>query len=131
LIKVTVKGEVFSFDNEHYPLAEAMELESGLGMTFGEWQRALALGSARAAAGLTWLALKRDGRGVPLEDILSGKYALDVADIDAEPEGEPGDPTVSPADSAGGSGNGSAPSPSTTTTPLLTSAASPSPSSTA
>ena len=123
-----MKGEVFPFDNEHYPLAEAIELEAGLGMLFGEWQRNLALGSAKAAAGLAWLALKRNGRDVPLADILSGKFELDTSDIDAELEGEP-DPTL-PAASAGDSGNGSAPSPKPTDTPPLTSAASPSPSST-
>jgi len=128
LIKVTIKGDVFSFDNEHYPLSEAIDLETGLGMTFGEWQRALALGSARAAAGLAWLALKRAGQDVPLADILDGKYPLGTEDIDAEAEGEPG-PTL-PAASTAASGSGSHPSPSTTTSPPPTSAPSLSPSST-
>ena len=128
MIKVTVKGETYPFDNEHYPLAEAIELEAGLGMTFGDWDRALASGSARAAAGLAWLALKRNGREVPLADILSGAYALEIGDIGAEAEKPPG-PTP-PAASPEGSGNGSPPSPSTTTSPPPMSVPSPSPSST-
>jgi hypothetical protein len=97
MIKVTVKGEVFSFDNENYPLPEAIELEEKLGMPFAEWERGLYRGSAKAMTGLAWLAMKRDGRDVKLEDILSGAWpegGLGVGDLRADPEGGVGpDPT--------------------------------------
>jgi hypothetical protein len=100
-------------------------------VTFAEWERGLYTGSAKSAAGLAWLAMRRDGRDVPLADILSGKWpegGLGVGDIRAEPEGaepgptgvpsaEPGTSTSQPSpsisESAPGSGTNS-PSPMST-----------------
>ncbi|HEX7163342.1 MAG TPA: hypothetical protein VF223_19155 [Trebonia sp.] len=88
MIKVTIKGEVYSFDNERYPLAEAIELERGIDMPFGVWRTTgLATGSSVALAGFAYLVLKRNGQKVPLEDILSGKFELDTSDISVEEEG--------------------------------------------
>lgn len=115
MIKVTIKGEVFSFDESAYPMDEAIALEDGLGMPYGRYQEGLSNGSAKAIAGLAWCVLRRNGREVPLETLLSGEYT--TADITAEREGEDTDPTASPAASAGGSGSGSARSRSSTTTP--------------
>jgi hypothetical protein len=119
MLKVTIKGEVYPFDNERYPLPEAIELEEKLGMTFGEWQLALPRGSAKALAGFVWLVLKRSGRDTPLADIVSGAFPLDENDVVIEAEGgdEPG-PTGASSDpeglstsefspSASGSGPGS------------------------
>lgn len=94
MVKVTINGEVFAFDNEHYALTEAIELEEGLGIPYGEYQRALARGSAKALAGFVWLVLKRDGRDTPLADILSGKFPLNDDDVTIEVEDE--DPTDPP-----------------------------------
>jgi hypothetical protein len=118
MLKVTIKGEVLSFDNERYPLPEAIELEEKLGMTFGEWQLALPRGSAKALAGFVWLVLKRNDRDTALADILSGAFPLDESDviIEAEagegpteaPSAEPG-PNISPdspSTSGSGPGNG-------------------------
>jgi hypothetical protein len=106
MVKVTIKGEVFSFD-PRYPMAEAIAIEDGLGMTFGAWQQALGTGSAKSMAGYLWLVLRRNNRDVALGDILSGKYELTADDFEIEEEGagEP-DPTVSPpsSDMSGGSG---------------------------
>jgi hypothetical protein len=116
MLKVTIKGEVYPFDNERYPLPEAIELEEKLGMTFGEWQLALPRGSAKALAGFVWLVLKRNERDTPLADILTGVFPLDENDviIEAEagegptgaPSEEPG-PNISPdSPSTSGSGHG-------------------------
>jgi hypothetical protein len=81
--KITIKGEVFAFE-ERYSMAEAIALEEGLGMTFGEWINGLLSGSVKSMAGQVWLILSRAGKDVPLADILSGEYDLDLADITAE-----------------------------------------------
>lgn len=103
MLKVTIKGEVFSFD-QRYPLTEAIEIEEQLGMTFGRWQDDLAAGSAKAAAGFAWVVLHRNGRDVSLADILSGKYELNTEDVAVEEEGsEPVNPPSSPTTGGGGS----------------------------
>lgn len=115
MVKVTINGETYSFDESRYPLTEAIGLEEKLGIPFGEWQRQLRLGGAKAMAGYVWLVFQRNGRtDVPLEDILDGKYELLAGDIDIE--AEDADPTAPPGDSPGASGTGSAPSPSITDT---------------
>ncbi len=98
MLKVTIKGEVYPFDNERYPLPEAIELEEKLGMAFGEWQLALPRGSAKALAGFVWLVLKRNDQATPLANILTGKFPLDESDVIIEAEGgdEP-DPTEAPS----------------------------------
>jgi hypothetical protein len=108
-LKVTIRGEVFSFDNDRYPLSEAIALEEKLGIPFHEWRTSLATGSAKAMAGFVWLVLKRDGRDTTLEDIISGAYDLATSDVDIEDEGGP-DPTPAPSPAPGAST--SEPSPS-------------------
>jgi hypothetical protein len=119
LLKVTIHGEVFSFDNERYPLSEAIALEEKLGIPFHEWKNDLDRGSAKALAGFVWLVLRRNGKDTTLEDIISGAYDVSERDIGIELEGGP-DPTEvpspgpgsstsepSPSDSGSGPGNGS------------------------
>jgi hypothetical protein len=126
MVKVTINGETYSFDNERYPLNEAIALEEALGLPFGEWQRALPLGSAKALAGFVWLVLRRNERPVPLADIVSGKFALNDDDVTIEADGA--DPT--PAPSGTGGPSTSAPSPTPTGSARGKSTGSPSPSST-
>lgn len=126
MVKVTINGEVFAFDNEHYALTEAIELEEGLGIPYGEYQRALARGSAKALAGFVWLVLKRDGRDTPLADILSGKFPLNDDDVTIEVEDE--DPTDPP--SAASAASTSEPSPSASESAPGSGETSPSPTST-
>jgi hypothetical protein len=126
MVKVTIKGDVYSFDNANYALPEAIELEEGLGMPYGEYQRGLARGSAKSLAGFVWLVLKRDGQEIPLKDILSGEFALNESDVQVEEEADPTDPPSaapdgntsrpSPKSSASARGSGKS-SPSTTSTP--------------
>jgi hypothetical protein len=131
MVKVTVKGEVYSFD-PRYPMAEAIALEEGLGMTFGAWQQALGTGSAKAMAGYLWLVLRRNGRDVALGDILSGKFELNSDDFEVAEEGgeEELDPTVSPPSSDMSGGSGSVSSPKSSGTPRVRSTGSRSTSST-
>jgi hypothetical protein len=106
-LKVTIKGEVFSFDRR-YPLAEAIEIEEQLGMSFGKFQDDLSAGYARAYAAFAWVVMHRNGRDVPLADILSGKFDLALDEVIIEEEGEqPPGPPRSPTTS----GDGSPPSP--------------------
>ena len=109
LLKVTVKGEVFSFDNERYPVSEAIELEEKLGVPFHQWKTDLALGSVKALAAFVWLVLKRNGKDTTLEDIISGAYDLAENDIEIEQEGG-GDPTEAPSPGDGSSTSPSSPS---------------------
>lgn len=106
--KITIKGEVYSFD-DRYSLPEAIALEEGLGMTFGEWTAARAKGSARALAGYLWLVLRRGGQDVALADILSGKYEIDFDDLEFEDEGDGAGPTPASSPSTGGGTSESSP----------------------
>lgn len=108
-LKVTIKGEVFSYDHERYPLSEAIALEEKLGMPFHAWKSALATGSAKAMAGFVWLVLKRAGRDTTLEDIISGAYDLATRDIEIDEEGGE-DPTPAPSPEPGSSTSGPSPS---------------------
>ena len=108
-LKVTIKGACYSFDNDRYPLSEAIALEEKLGIPFHEWRTSLTQGSAKAMAGFVWLVLKRDGQDVAWADILSGAYDLSTSDVDIEQEGGE-DPTPAPSPPPGAST--SEPSPS-------------------
>ena len=114
MLKVTIHGECYPFDDEHYPVSEGVALEEGLGMDFSDWQRKLRTGSAKALCGFAFLVLKRNERNVPLADILSGKFPMNTDDISIDGD-EEADPTTpgSPPDT----GSGSEPSASSTTTP--------------
>jgi hypothetical protein len=94
--KVRINGEFFEFDSSHKPMAEALELEKALKVTYGQWESDLAAGSARAVAGLIWLVWRRNGREVPFEDIVSGAVEVNLADFGTEEEVP--DPTTAPAD---------------------------------
>ena len=109
MVKVTIKGTVYAFDNERYPVAEAIALEEALGMPFSAWKTALYQGSAKALAGFVWLVLKRNGEDVPLADIISGAWDLAESDIEIEQEGG-GDPTGPPSSADDGPTSGPSPS---------------------
>jgi hypothetical protein len=109
MLKVTIKGEVYSFDHDRYPLSEAIELEEKLGMPFHEYRTGLQRGSAKAMAGFVWLVLKRNGRNTTFEDIVSGAYDLATNEVDLDEEGGP-DPTEAPSPAPGASTSGSSPS---------------------
>ena len=109
MLKVTIKGVCYSFDGERYPVSEAIELEEKLGMSFHAWRAALGNGSVKALAGFVWLVLKRNGQGVPWQDIVTGAFELSESDIDIEQEGGE-DPTEAPSPPPEDSTSGSSPS---------------------
>lgn len=109
MLKVTINGEVFSFE-PRYPLHERIAIEEGLGLTPEEWNQALDKGSPKAIAGFAYLVLKRAGRDIALADILSGAHEIAPGiQIDGE-----GDDAAGPTLPSSGStdGPGSEPSPS-------------------
>jgi len=91
--KVTINGEVFSWDPARKPLSEALAIEAGLKCRYVDYETDLAAGSARALAGFIWLVWRRNGRDVPLADILSGAVDIDLGDLDIEAEEGEADPT--------------------------------------
>ncbi len=109
MLKVTINGQVYPFDNERYPMSEAIELEEKLGMPFHAWKTALSSGSVKALAGFAWLVLRRNGQGTTLQDIISGAYDLSENDIEIEQEGGE-DPTGPPSPADAGSTSGPSPS---------------------
>lgn len=100
LAKVTINGEVFEWDRSKRPMAEAIAIEQALHCNYAVWEDDLRAGSARAMAGLVWLVLRRNGREVPIEDILSGVYPVDLNEMDFGAQDGDADPTSpSPGDS--------------------------------
>jgi hypothetical protein len=96
MAKVTINGEVFSWDVSRKPLSEALAIENGLQCRYADWEADLQAGSARALAGYVWLVWRRNGKDVPLEDILSGAIEVDLEGLNIESDGEEAGPTVPP-----------------------------------
>jgi len=105
LAKVTINGEVFEWDFTRRPLSEALALEQALKCRYADWETDLQAGSARAVCGFIWLVWRRNGRDVPLDDILNGTVEVELADFGIEEEEGESDPTSPPP----------APSPTTNT----------------
>ena len=96
MTKVTVNGEVFEWDPARKPMSEALALEGALKCRYVDWENDLAAGSARALAGFIWLVWRRNGRDVPVEDILSGAVEIDLNGVRIESDGDEADPTSLP-----------------------------------
>ena len=78
MAKININGEIFDYDLDHRPMSEALALERAAGMRYAEWESELGAGSMKAMAALVWLVWRRDGRDVPLDDILSGEAEVDL-----------------------------------------------------
>jgi hypothetical protein len=104
--KVTINGEVFDFDLSRKPLSEALAIENALKIPYAQYEEGLRAGSARSVAAFIWLVWRRDGRDVPLADILSGTVDVDLdtlemdAGDDAGDEGSAGPTTPTPPPSS-------------------------------
>ncbi|WP_406168880.1 hypothetical protein [Streptomyces sp. NBC_00996] len=139
MIKLTVEGLVYEFDQERLLLAEARELKTFTGLTPPRWAAGIDEQDPDSVQGLIYLAKKRAGETLRWSDL----DQLDFADIELELMGEDADapdgtetagqetapspdPTVPPPDSGtiptDGSTATSPPSPTTSSTPPPTSA---------
>jgi hypothetical protein len=107
MAKVHINGEVLPFDGTRQPMTEALEIEQAAKVPYEQYRRDLTAGSARAMCIFVWTVLKRNGRDVSLEDILSGEFEINMYDywIEQDEDEEPG-----PTAAGGGS-----PPPATTT----------------
>src|SRR6266496_2104013 len=96
-VTITADGiaETFAFDGTRKPLSEALALEEALGIPHGQWEADLAAGSARALCGFIWVVWRRNGRDVPLAELLGGKPEIDVNGFSVEPDGP--EPPAAPA----------------------------------
>jgi hypothetical protein len=92
--KVTINGEMFDFDQSKRPMLEALTIEDKLKMPYAEWETQLQAGSAKALCGFIWMVWHRDGRNVPLEDILSGEAEVNLAEVNVEADEGETDPTI-------------------------------------
>ena len=99
MAKVTINGETFGWDPVRKPMAEALAIEEALKIPYVQYEEGLQAGSAKSLAGFVWLVWRRNGREVPLADILSGAVDVDLATLEMEPEEGEADPT-SPAQTA-------------------------------
>lgn len=92
--KITVNGEVLTYTRRRF-LHETLQFEDAIGMAYGQWEAGLVTGSARALCAFVWDALAQNGRDVPLQDVLSGAYEIDLATLEfgawQDGEAEPGD----------------------------------------
>src|SRR5215510_5252650 len=86
MAKIRINGEYFEFDRDYKPMSEALALEKALKITYGQWERDLTAGSARAIAGLIWVVWRRNGREVDFAEIGIRPWEiglLDVAEFEA------------------------------------------------
>jgi hypothetical protein len=80
-VKVTLDGEVFEYDASRTPMSEALWIEHVYKRRYAEWQEDLAAGSAKAMCMLACLIWRRDGRDVPLQDLLDGTVDFDLLEM--------------------------------------------------
>lgn len=81
MAKVTIGGETFEYDSGKAPMSEALWVEDVYKRRYVEWQDDLQAGSAKAMCVLACLIWRRDGRDVPLQDILDGKVDFDLGEM--------------------------------------------------
>ena len=79
-MKIVIGGETFDYERKR-PMSEALAIEKAWGRRYAEWEAELAAGSAEAVAVLAWVVWRRDGRDVPLEDILGGAVDFDYLEV--------------------------------------------------
>ena len=112
MAKVRINGEYFEWDRTRKPISEAIAVERALKDYFGnyqQWQDGLTAGSAVAYAGLVWLIWRRNGRDVPIGDLLDGKVDFDQNEVEFEPDEGETDPTVLPPEASSSTGGGTSP----------------------
>ncbi len=125
-LKVIINGMVYEYDGTKAPMSEALAIEDVYKRRYAEWQSDLAAGSAKAMCVLAWIILRRDGTDLPFDDIISGKFDFDLAEmltslaepaeaekaaeadptVPSDPAGTPGTGTGTPESSPSGSGSG-------------------------
>lgn len=101
MAKITIGGEVFSFDFDLRPMSEMLALERETGMLFGQWEQEWRGGGAKATAIFCWLVWRRNGREVKWADfwgpIEAGEKDFDLSDFKMEVGEVDADPTPAPA----------------------------------
>lgn len=80
-MKVVIAGETFEWDGTKAPMSEALWVEHAYKRRYAEWQDDLAAGSAKAMCVLACLIWRRDGRDVPLQDLLDGTVDFDLMEM--------------------------------------------------
>ena len=80
-MKVILGGEPFDYDGGRMPMSDALWIEHVYKRRYAEWEADLNAGSAKALAMLACLIWRRDGRDVPLQDLLDGKTDFDLAEM--------------------------------------------------
>ena len=111
-MKVVINGEPFDYDGSKMPMSDALWIEEAYKRRYIEWEADLNAGSAKAMCMLACLIWRRDGRDVPLQDVLDGKTDFDLmemivsmaesaqAEAQAAAEAEAGAEVPTPAGSA-------------------------------
>jgi len=80
-LKITLGGETFEYDGSKAPMSEALWVEHVYHRRYAEWQEDLSAGSAKAMCMLACLIWRRDGRDVPLQDLLDGTVDFDLMEM--------------------------------------------------
>ena len=98
-MKIVLGGEAFEYDGGRAPMSEALWVEHVYHRRYAEWQEDLSAGSAKAMCVLACLIWRRDGRDVPLQDLLDGTVDFDLMEMltsmaDAAKEAEGAEPAA-------------------------------------
>ena len=80
-MKIVLGGEAFEYDGSKAPMSEALWVEHVYKRRYAEWQEDLSAGSAKAMCVLACLIWRRDGRDVPLQDLLDGTVDFDLMEM--------------------------------------------------
>lgn len=80
-MKVVINGETFDYDGTRMPMSDALWIEDAYRRRYVEWEEDLQAGSAKAMCVLACLIWRRDGRDVPLADVLDGTADFDLAEM--------------------------------------------------
>ncbi|MGH3693235.1 MAG: hypothetical protein ACRDRX_04415 [Pseudonocardiaceae bacterium] len=108
MIVFTIDGDEYRFDDDKLSVEEAIAVEDATGMGVRMFHIGITMSSAKALKCLVWLAKKRAGQAVRLDDVTFDCMDL-LRDLRREePAGDASDPTAG-QETTPGSDNGTTP----------------------
>lgn len=90
MMRVTVAGETYEYDEKKLLNTEAIALQKATGLRPPEFAEGLKVGDAIALSGLVWLILRRAGSKVKFDDL---EFDLATIGVEAVEEEKPANPT--------------------------------------
>lgn len=89
MMRVTVEGTEYEYDEKRLMNTEAIALQKATGLRPPEFADGLKKGDAIALSGLVWLILRRSGSTLKFDELEFDLASIDVEEIKDEPPANP------------------------------------------